>query len=189
MLLIIFAVVFLSITIVIQLASAHHNDITEGTKFLPPLSVVSTRNTTGDLIVNVTEQANFTIDKFGGSCPPEMAIYIHGFNREETEAGEELNRIQTSLNYNNYRTPLVGFSWDSKTGWETAKNNAKENGPKLAQFIIDFKNKCSNTNIRLIAHSLGAAVVNSTLVSLDTNPTLRDSSYNNSKIIKSLYTY
>ena len=106
---------------------------------------------------------------------------------EENQAGEELDRIQTSLNYNNYRIPLVGFSWDSKTGWETAKNNAKENGPKLAQFIIDFKNKCPNTNIRLIAHLVGAAVVNSTLFSLDTNPTLRDSSSNNSKIIKSVH--
>ncbi|MGH9963332.1 MAG: DUF726 domain-containing protein, partial [Nitrososphaeraceae archaeon] len=55
----------------------------------------------------------------------------------------------------------------NKSGWETAKNIAEMNGPKLAQFVIDFKNKCKNTDIRLIAHSLGAAVVNRTLISLN----------------------
>jgi hypothetical protein len=52
------------------------------------------------------ELINKTVDKFGGngSCPLEIAIYIHGFNgfnRDESEAGEEFNRIQSSLNYNN----------------------------------------------------------------------------------------
>ena len=36
-----------------------------------------------------------------------------------------------------------------------AKNIAKDNGLKLAQFIFDFKNKCKDADIRLIAHSLG----------------------------------
>ena len=53
-----------------------------------------------------------------------------------------------------------------------AKTNAKENGPKLAQYIVDFNNKCPNTNIHVIAHSLGAAVVDSALVILDKNSNL-----------------
>jgi esterase/lipase superfamily enzyme len=60
-----------------------------------------------------------------------------------------------------YTFPVIGFSWDSDTeisqdGWNYAKKIAKENGPKLAQFILDLKNNCPQTKIRLIAHSLGA---------------------------------
>ena len=99
--------------------------------------------------------------EFGSDCPNETLIYIHGYNRNDSEAKEDFNRIQTSLTYNNYRIPLVGFRWDSKVLWEQAKINAKKNGPKLADYIIGFHNKCPNTKIHLIAHSLGASVVDS----------------------------
>jgi hypothetical protein len=109
-------------------------------------------------------------------CPPqkEVVIYIHGAWTDETSANEQFNRTTMSLAINNYTIPLIGFSWDSNTpfneeGWKTAKTIAEKNGPKLAQFIFDFKNKCKNTDIRLIAHSLGAAVVNSTLITLYNN--------------------
>jgi hypothetical protein len=109
-------------------------------------------------------------------CPPEkeIAIYVHGEWTDETSAYEQFNRTAISLAINNYSIPLVGFSWDSNTpfsvsGWKTAEIIAEKNGPKLAQFILNFKNKCSDTDIRLIAHSLGAAIVNSSLVSLNNN--------------------
>lgn len=109
-------------------------------------------------------------------CPPkkEIAIYIHGAWTDVGSAGEQFNRTSMSLVSNNYTIPLIGFSWDSNTliskdGWEVAKSIAEKNGPKLAEFVIDFKNKCKDAAIRLIAHSLGAAVVNSTLASLSSN--------------------
>ena len=109
-------------------------------------------------------------------CPSqkEIVIYIHGVWTDETSANEQVNRTAMSLQTNNYTIPLIGFSWDSNTpiskeGWKTAKTIAANNGPKLAQFILDFKNKCEDSDIRLIAHSLGAAIVNSTLVSLSSN--------------------
>jgi hypothetical protein len=73
-----------------------------------------------------------------------------------------------------YMFPLIGFSWDSdteisSTGWEYAKTIAKENGPKLAQFILDLKDNCPQTEVRLIAHSHGARVVLSSLDSLNNN--------------------
>ena len=79
-----------------------------------------------------------------------------------------------SLMSNNDTIPLLGFSWDSNTpidkdGWAAAKNIAEMNGPKLAQFVVDFKNKCKDTDIRFIAHSLGAEVVDGTLASLSSN--------------------
>jgi len=115
------------------------------------------------------------------SCPPkkEIAIYIHGVWTDERSANEQFNRTAISLASNYYSIPLIGFSWDSNTpinkdGWETAKNIAERNGPKLAQFVIDFKNKCRDTDIRFLAHSLGAAVVKSALASLSSNQEWND---------------
>jgi hypothetical protein len=78
-----------------------------------------------------------------------------------------------------YNYPLIGFSWDSDTkisplGWKYAKLIAKENGPKLAQFLLDLKNYCiehydNNIEIRLVGHSLGSRVILSALNSLDNN--------------------
>jgi Alpha/beta hydrolase of unknown function (DUF900) len=126
-----------------------------------------------DLVNNNNNNSKLS-NKF--SCPPEkeIGIYIHGPWTDEQAANEQLNRTAMSLISNNYTIPLIGFSWDSNTpvnkeGWAVAKEIAERNGPKLAQFILDFKNKCEDTNIRLIAHSLGAEVVNSTLASLNSN--------------------
>lgn len=109
-------------------------------------------------------------------CPKqnETAIYIHGEWTDEKSASEQLNRIAMSIRANNYEIYLIGFSWDSNSaisrdGWQTAKIAAEKNGLKLAQIIVDFKTRCKDINIRLIAHSLGANVVNSTLVTLNNN--------------------
>ena len=120
------------------------------------------------------------------TCPNEIAIYIHGFNKDKNDAGEELNRLQTSLNNNNYMIPLIGFSWDSKVLWPQAKVNAMNSGEELAKFIYKFKNQCSNTDIRIIAHSLGAAVVDSTLNNLVKYLDFKNTD-NTSKIIKSVH--
>jgi esterase/lipase superfamily enzyme len=61
----------------------------------------------------------------------------------------------------------LGFGYaDSAPGWGIAEIIAKKNGPKLAHFIFDLKDNCPNTDIRLIAHSLGARLVLSALNSL-----------------------
>jgi Alpha/beta hydrolase of unknown function (DUF900) len=154
-------------------------------------NTISTRGhfdlATGELIPghNSTDYLyynNFSGNATGGAqnaliCPPqkEIVIYIHGDWADEASANEQVNRTAMSLGSNNYTIPLTSFTWDSNTpfseeGWKDAKAIAVSNGPKLAQFILDFKNKCKESNIRLIAHSLGAAVVNSTVVSLSNNP-------------------
>ena len=86
-----------------------------------------------------------------------------------TENSSRLVFSCLSLLHNNYRIPVVGFSWDSKTDWPIAKTNAIKNGPKLADVISNFTNICSNSDLRILAHSLGASVVNSTLISLNEN--------------------
>ena len=158
-------VIALSLIILIPTAAAYTNYISD--KKLSPIYEVNTR--VKDIPFYAPALVNFTLTKFGSGCLDKIGIYVHGYNRDDGEAKEEFNRIQTSLNYNNYRIPLVGFSWDSKVLWDLAKTNAKENGPKLAQYIVDFNNKCPTKKIHVIAHSLGAAVVDSALVILDKN--------------------
>ncbi len=162
-----------------------------GTKLYHDSEIISTRGhfdyrSAGQLIQghNMTDYAyssdlvNNNSSKISNkfTCPPgkEIVIYIHGIWTDGQAANEQFNRTAMSLISNNYTIPLIGFSWDSNTpvnkgGWETAKDIAEKNGPKLAQFVIDFKNKCKDTDIRFIAHSMGAEVVNSTLASLSSN--------------------
>ena len=114
------------------------------------------------------------INQLKNDCPNESAIFIHGWGNNHFKAKERLDRVKLSLEYNNYNIPLIGFSWDSDKKWELAKFIAKENGPKLANFIIDYIFGCKNdhnkdVNIRLISHSLGARVILSALDALHTN--------------------
>jgi hypothetical protein len=119
----------------------------------------------------------------------EAVIYVHGVWTNEKghslkaveNAQEIFDRLKMSLKDAEYNHPLVGFSWDSDTqidpegvGWNIAKLIAKENGPKLAKFIIDLKNYCiehhgNNIKLRLVAHSLGSRVILSALDSLNNN--------------------
>jgi hypothetical protein len=53
---------------------------------------------------------------------------------------------------------------------------------------LDFNNKCKDTEIRLIAHSLAAAVVNSTLITINNNQTPDNNVDNNSNFnLKSVH--
>jgi pimeloyl-ACP methyl ester carboxylesterase len=161
----------------------------------PPL--VSTRGNfnlgTGELLQghNSTDYMAMNVPGLQSSqCPKEMVvlvhgiwvggrIYIYGVNAVE-DSSEIFDRARMSLAHNHYTNPLVGFSWDSNTkisidgsGWNIGKLIAKHNGPKLAQFILDYMNTCKqrnqDTKIRLIGHSMGARVILSTLESLDSN--------------------
>jgi alpha/beta hydrolase family protein DUF900 len=115
------------------------------------------------------------INQLKNTCPPEIAIIVHGWNLTEDKAKERFDRIKMSLEHNKYNVPIIGFSWDSDAEWSVAKSVAKDNGPKLAQFIVDYKVKCKSehkdTKVRLIGHSLGARIILSTLDSLNKDRT------------------
>ncbi len=105
-------------------------------------------------------------------CPNETAIIVHGWALNETQAKERFDRAKMSLEHNHYSIPIVGFSWESNVTWTDAKTIADENGPKLAHFIFDYMDTCKHqhnkdVNVRLVAHSLGARVILSSLRSLD----------------------
>ena len=163
---------------------------TDPTTTTAALPVVSARNhfnlDTGELNPGHNDTDYNTTNNIPGlqtgSCPPEIAIYVHGVWANEREANEQLDRVKLSLDYNHYIIPLIGFSWDSNTeisphGWVIAKIISNQNGPKFAHFISNFKDRCQSTNIRIIGHSLGASVVNSTLVSLNNNSRWKNSGF------------
>jgi pimeloyl-ACP methyl ester carboxylesterase len=135
--------------------------------------IVSTRNhfnlETGQLssLKNMEDYNSFYVPGLNGNpCSDnnELAVYIHGVWTGQIAVKEQL-----------------GFSWDSNTvtnpsGWAIAKSIANQNGPKLAKFLSDFRTNCPNHNIRIIAHSLGAKVVESALINLNNNETLKNNS-------------
>ena len=107
-----------------------------------------------------------------GKCPAEIAMYVHGLGAAQTNAAEQTERVKMSLNNNGYYNPVIGFSWDSNTPKGASTDTtliAKQQGPKLAHFILDFKNKCPDSKVRMIGHSMGARVILSTLASLQKN--------------------
>jgi Alpha/beta hydrolase of unknown function (DUF900) len=161
------------------------------------LPLISTRNhfnlETGQLNLShsIEDYDSYDIPGLNGnprSNINELAIYIHGVWTRQIAVKEQLDRTKLSLNANGYDIPVVGFSWDSNTvinpsGWDIAKSIAKQNGPKLAKFLSHFKDNCLNCNIRIIAHSLGAKVVESALITLNNNETWKNNSaYNISSI-------
>ena len=99
-----------------------------------------------------------------------IVIFVHGWEESEKNVEERLNRLKLSLAQDGYTGPLVGFSWPSDTVWLGAQFIAQANGPKLAKLIYNITNDCPDANIRIIAHSLGARVVLSSLDSLHQNP-------------------
>jgi pimeloyl-ACP methyl ester carboxylesterase len=152
-----------------------------------PIYMISTRgNTTYPQEVNGSGYNNnylfSNLTSLSESCPPEVVIFIYGWRNNETLAKERLDRVRLSLEKNNYTYPLIGLSWASDKLWEAAKAIAKENGPKLAHFIIDLRDKCQDAKIRLIAHSLGARVALSTLDNLHRNSTWNDGNFTLSSV-------
>ncbi|MGZ5548688.1 MAG: alpha/beta hydrolase, partial [Nitrososphaeraceae archaeon] len=152
--------------------------------------IVSTRShfnlETGQLssLKNMEDYDHYDIPGLNGNhCSEnnELVIYIHGVWTGQNATKEQIDRTNLSLNANGYDIPVVGFNWDSNTainpsGWDIAKSIAKQNGPKLAKFLSDFKTSCPNCNMRIIAHSLGAKVVESALINLNNNETWKNNS-------------
>lgn len=97
----------------------------------------------------------------GNTCPPRLITFVHGYDKDETDAIESFNIAEESL-----VDPVVGVSWDSETGfwlspfnfWD-ATDIADRNGRKLAQFLVDYADQCPGTGLHLVGHSLGARMV------------------------------
>ena len=122
------------------------------------------------------------------TCPEEVVIVVHGWALNEDKAKERFDRVKMSLENNTYNNvSLVGFSWASDIPWVAAKFVAKENGPKLADFVSNIMNACKSQlnkemEIHLIGHSLGVRVILSALDSLDKDPEWKSNGLNISSV-------
>ena len=151
---------------------------------LPLISTVGDFNHTTGKLITGHNPIEYNASNIPGlqinDCPPqkEIAIYINGFLVNGKSLGSEnateiFDRARLSLNNTGYDVTLIGFNWDADIkndkAWEVTKDVAKSNGLKLAQFILDFKKVCPQTDVRLIAHSLGSRIVLSSLDALHEN--------------------
>lgn len=109
--------------------------------------------------------------------PKELTIMIHGMRNDNTGAVTKFEIAKKRLQSLGYKHPVVGFSYDANTrgahlkryekrAIRAAELIAEKNGQNLSQFIIDFKKSNPTARIRLMGHSLGSNVIQSTVKNL-----------------------
>lgn len=129
----------------------------------------------GYLVAGETETSYDTCGDVPGvddGCVSDLTVLVHGFNTTHSEAKDFFHEGEQNLSDAGYSGTVVGYSWDSDygdtcSGFDTAERVAQDNGPKLAEFTVDFIDACSDASIRYVSHSLGAQVVLSALRDLD----------------------
>jgi len=105
---------------------------------------------------------------------------IHGLRNNASGALVKFVIAKRRLAQLGYKSPVIGYSYDSNTArvqyvmyalqaLYTGIIIANKNGRNLARFVTDFKRKSPGTKIRLIGHSLGAHVIQSTIKNLAKN--------------------
>jgi esterase/lipase superfamily enzyme len=137
--------------------------------------IISTRNHFepyfGNLNYFAHSRTDYDIISDIPHCSPsrELVIYVHGWDNDKEEAIDKFNIVKKSLSSLGFTQPMIGFIWDSDINWYAAKNAATQNGDKLAQFVLHYKEECPNAEIRLVGHSLGTRIILNTLDSLYNN--------------------
>ncbi len=117
------------------------------------------------------------------ACAGDVTVFIHGWDKNsddpEAAAHEKIAHAANELFGAGYWGTVVGYTWDNDAGggadfgWGEAQTVAQNNGPKLAQFALDYKVICGGT-LRLVSHSLGAQVLFSALRTLDASAAWND---------------
>ena len=117
----------------------------------------------------------------------EITIMIHGLRNNASGALTKFVIAQRRLAHLGYKYPGIGYSYDSNTAGalylmrlHIGVTIANKNGRNLARFVTDFKRKSPGTKIRLMGHSLGAHVIQSTIKNLARNT-------KNSGILEAVY--
>ena len=110
----------------------------------------------------------------------EITVMIHGLRNNPSGALAKFVIAKRRLVQLGYKNPVIGYSYDANTygvqyktralrALHTGVTIANKNGKNLARFVIDFKRKSPDTKIRLMGHSLGAHVIQSTVKNLAKN--------------------
>jgi hypothetical protein len=112
---------------------------------------------------------------------------IHGLRNNASGALIKFVIAKRRLVHLGYKYPVIGYSYDSNTAGalylmrlHIGVTIANKNGRNLARFVTDFKRKSPGTKIRLMGHSLGAHVIQSTIKNLARNA-------KNSGILEAVY--
>lgn len=103
----------------------------------------------------------------------ELHLFVHGWNNDDGEdddidGGYTMGRALAEQGTD--ETAAV-YTWDSDKGggidqgWYEAQEIAAQNGPKLANFLLDWQ-ASDGRPVKLVAHSLGAQVVASAMKNL-----------------------
>jgi esterase/lipase superfamily enzyme len=93
--------------------------------------------------------------------PDETVIFVHGWLANERASLGRMSMMRYSLRENGYDGAVVGFTWDTDEvahRWKLGRRIAERNGPKLAQFVHDYREE-TGSDVRLVSNSLGARVV------------------------------
>jgi len=114
--------------------------------------------------------------------PEDIVIIIHGFNNPPEKALYMIALAQKTLEYNGFDGAVIGFSWDadtqydpiSATGFHSGSRNTVANGPKLARFIIDYKERTNGARVHIMGYSLGARLALEVVKALDEDPAFAD---------------
>lgn len=93
--------------------------------------------------------------------PEETTIFVHGWLANRRAALGRMSMFRYGLQKAGYDGDVVGFTWDSEEiahRWKLGRRISERNGPKLAQFVVDYQEE-TGSDIRLVSNSLGARVV------------------------------
>ncbi|GKZ13852.1 alpha/beta hydrolase [Haladaptatus sp. T7] len=148
-------------------------------------SVISTRghyNGDGDLNSGYSVLDYETDGSVPGEdteCVSELTVHVHGYDNDEQAALTNFQEAYDNLTGAGYGGEIAGFTWDSNApnkydpldwgGFGTGQEIAQQNGYALAQFALNYKYWCPNSDLRLTCHSLGAQVVLNALRILNVN--------------------
>ncbi|MDY6779330.1 MAG: alpha/beta hydrolase, partial [Halobacteria archaeon] len=97
------------------------------------------------------------IPGFTSGCdesPDEIVVFVHGWLADEKGSLGRFSLMRHSLRKAGYEGPVIGFSWDTdhrSYNWKLGIEVAARNGPKLAQFVHDYRRKNPDTDVRLIS--------------------------------------
>lgn len=139
---------------------------------------ISTRGSFEKGAVPVTDLKPYTsegpVPGLTSGCANEVMIVVHGFNNSRDKAMNRFGVARQSLQKNDYRGVVIGFSWDadtqldpySMTGYRTGRKHALDAAIRLARAIEKMKETCPLMKVRLIGYSMGARVALETLLSV-----------------------
>ncbi|WP_169302350.1 DUF726 domain-containing protein [Halorientalis salina] len=94
--------------------------------------------------------------------PEELIVFVHGWKHDAVQAREKFRQVTEALRGSDVTAPVVGYSWDSDgetLEWWDQVDVADRNADKLGTFVRDLQAASPETDVRVIAHSLGAKTI------------------------------